>query len=214
MKPNGFFAFALAAGIVLWAVTRDHAANPPAGGASATSPTRVAVIDIVRVFNEFDQTKVLNQKMSALENDLTNQDQKKNQELETQKAALKAYAPSSAEYKKQNDELKRMMVEYQIWKLSKQDEVAQAHLDWINKTYKKVEDQVGATAKAKNFQLVITRQELDTSITDSKVMLKQIIERKVIYSDASIDLTDEVLSSLNAQFSKDGGAKSITIGAQ
>jgi Skp family chaperone for outer membrane proteins len=101
------------------------------------------------------------------------------------------------------------MIEYQVWKMTKQDEVGAAHLRWVNKTYKKVEEEVARAAKAKGFQLVVTREDLDTSITDSKTMLKQIISRKVIYSEPSIDITDEVLANLNAAFVKDGGAKSI-----
>lgn len=196
---------------VVWMATAtwNSAAERRATGAAGGDGTRVAVVDLVRVFNEFDQTKVLNQKMSALEDELRSEDQRRNQELDTQRNAVKAFAPDSAEFKKQNDAFRRLMVEYQVWKATEQDRVAQGHLRWVNRTYKMVEDEVAAVAKAKGFHLVITREDLDTTITDSKVMLKQIISRKVIYSEPGVELTDEVLTNLNAAFAKAGGAKSI-----
>ncbi|HOB75968.1 MAG TPA: OmpH family outer membrane protein [Phycisphaerae bacterium] len=190
-------------------VTWNNVASGADRAANAEGATRVAVVDLVRVFNEFDQTKVLNQKMSALEDELRSEDQRKTAEIESQKNALKAFAPDSVEYKKQSEILKRLMIEYQVWKSMKQDHVADSHLRWVNRTYKRVEDEVAAIARARNFQLVITKEELDTSITDSKVMLKQIVGRKVLFSDASVDLTDEVLTRLNAAFQKAGGARSI-----
>lgn len=204
----------VAAGLVgfvaLAAVAWDSAARGAGpGAASAAGGTRVAVVDLVRIFNEFDQTKVLNQKMSALEDELRGDEQRKTAEIESQRNAVKAFAPDSAEYKKQNEILKRLMIDYQVWKNMKQEEVAAAHLRWINRTYKTVEDEVANIAKSQGFQLVITREELDTSINDSKVMLKQIVSRKVLFSDPSVDLTDEVLARLNAAFHKAGGAKTI-----
>lgn len=193
------------AAVAVWGGAASGAGQAvnPAGG------TRVAVVDLVRVFNEFDQTRVLNQKMSLLEDELRGEDQRKTAEIESQKNALNAFAPDSAEYKKQSEALKRLMIEYQVWKSMEQDRVAQAHLRWVNRTYRRVEEEVAAIAQARNFQLVITKEELDTSITDSKVMLKQIVGRKVLFADASVDLTDEVLARLNAAFQKAGGARAI-----
>lgn len=208
VKRTSWLAIALMT-VAVWAgvATWNRVAD-----AQATSPPPaccVAVVDIVKVFNDFDQTKVLNQKMSALEADLQAQDQRKTQELETQKASLKAFAPGSAEYKKANDDLNRMMVEYQVWKLTKQQEMSEGHLRWVNRTYDSVEKQVSAIAKARGLQIVVTREDLDRSVSDSKVMLKQIVSRRVIYHDPSVDISDAVLAGLNEAFAKAGGAKSV-----
>jgi len=190
--------------VVTWRGTASGADQAPPGG------TRVAVVDLVTVFNEYELTKTLNERMSDLEASLRDQDQKKVAEIDAQTKAAQVFQPDSAEYVKANKELFELKVRYQVWKGSTQDEVGQKHLAWVNYTYSKVEAEVAAMAKARGFQLVVTREDLDTSVTDSKVMLKQIIGRKVIYSDQSIDLTKDVLTNLNNAFNqKDGGAKAI-----
>lgn len=208
---KSWLAVSLVGLVATTAVVTWHGTASGANQAAAASAdgTRVAVVDLVTVFNEYELTKTLNQKMSDLEANLRDQDQKKGAELEAQAKAVQAFDPNSAEYKKQSEALFKLRVEYQVWKGMKQEEVGQKHLLWINATYANVEAEVAAIAKARGFQLVITREDLDTTVTDSKVMLKQIIGRKVIYSDASVDLTKDVLGNLNAAFQKAGGAKAI-----
>ena len=138
----------------------------------------MAVVDLVTLFNDFEQTKVLNQKMSDLEQQLSDEDRTRSAKVDTLANALKGFVPDSADYKKRSDELFEEKVRYQVWKSSKQDELARAHLRWVNRTYEKVEKEVAAAAKAKGFQIVITKEELDKTVDDSKVMLKQIIGAK------------------------------------
>ena len=57
---------------------------------------------------------------------------------------------------------------------------------------------------------------MDTpSTTDTSKILQatfqQILNRKVVYSDAAIDVSDEVLANLNAAFEKAGGEKAIEV---
>lgn len=185
------------------AIGAGQAAAAPAGA------TSVAVVDMVTVFNEYELTKTLNQKMTDLEAGLRDDDQKKVKEIEAQTQALQAFDPNSTEYKKQSEALIKLKVEYQVWKGAKQDEVGQQHLSWVLATYANVEAEVAAIAKARGYQLVVTREDLDTSVPDSKAMQRQILGRKVIYADPSIDISKEVLTNLNASFQKNGGAKSV-----
>ena len=202
----GLVALVAAGAAATWNSTASGAGQPaaaPAGG------TRVAVVDLVTVFNDYELTKTLNQKMTDLETSLRDQDQKKAAGVDAQAKAVQAFDPNSAEYVKAKKELVVLQVDYQVWKGTQQDEVGQKHLAWVNATYANVEAEVAAIAKARGFQLVITREDLDTTVNDSKVMLKQIIGRKVIYSDGSVDLTQDVLKNLNTAFQKAGGAKTI-----
>ena len=53
---------------------------------------------------------------------------------------------------------------------------------------------------------------MDTSVTKPEALLQQIYNRKVVYSDASVDISAEVLATLNANFLKAGGARSVHFG--
>jgi Skp family chaperone for outer membrane proteins len=192
---------------VAWQATASGAGQTVAAAAGGT---HVAVVDLVTVFNDYELTKTLNERMTDLETELRNEDQKRVAEIDALTKATGAFNPGTAERTKADKDLFQKKVEYQVWKGTKQEDVGQQHLAWVNVTYAYVEAEVAAIAKARGIQLVITREELDTSITDSKVMQKQIVGRKVIYSDPSVDITKEVLDNLNSNFAKKlGGPKAV-----
>lgn len=196
----------LAGVVVTWHGTASGAGQTVA---SATSGTQVAVVDLVTVFNEYELTKTLNERMTDLEAALRTEDQKWVADIDAATKSAAAFNPGTAERTQKDKDLFTKKVEYQVWKGTKQDEVGQQHLAWVTVTYAYVEAEVAAIAKARGIQLVITREDLDTSITDSKIMQKQIVGRKVIYSDPSVDITKVVLTNLNAGFQKNGGPKAV-----
>ena len=82
---------------------------------------------------------------------------------------------------------------------------------WIEQTYATATRCIADVAKERGIQVVITREELNTSVQDTNVLRTQILTRKVVYYDPALDLTSEVLTRLNAAFLKAGGAKSIQL---
>jgi hypothetical protein len=64
-------------------------------------------------------------------------------------------------------------------------------------------------AQREGYELVVTQEDFDPSAREIPALLQQILNRKVVYSHNSIDLTQRVLIELNDDFQKAGGAKSI-----
>ncbi len=205
-------ALGLAAGLA-WMVSTAFSASSseaPAGG------TRVAVIDLVRVFNEFKQTRALNQKMQEYRTKLGEEKDKRIQDINAGKAALDAFTPDSSDWYKRNEELKKQRFSFEVWQAIEMDNLAAHHLRWTKRTYQMVTEQIAAIAKRRGAHLVITREEIDTpSTTDTAKLLQamdqQILNRKVVYSDPAIEISDEVLAELNAAFEKAGGEKALDV---
>jgi len=200
-----------------WMVSSAFSAPPKAAAAAPPPPTlgtRVAVVDMVKVFNDFKQTKALNKKMDDYKKQLNAEGEKRMEDINALKAQLQAVAPDSADFFKRNKELKLKKFDNQVWEMTEMESLAESHLRWVKKTYKMVTDEVAQVAKKKGIQLVITREELEEpkspdAKTQLQAMFQQIINRKVVYSDPAIEITDEVLSSLNAAYEKAGGEKSV-----
>ena len=216
MKRGTSWAAVLVTAAVVWMVSgtrsaaRNDAAPAPSGG------TRVGVVDLVRVFNEFKQTKTLNQKMQDYRNKLGEDKDKRQQEINAERAALDAFSPDSADWFKRNESLKKKRFELEIWQAMESDQLTDHHLRWVKRTYEMVTKEVSEVARKRGLQLVVTREEMDTpSTTDTSKILQatfqQILNRKVVYSDAAIDVSDEVLANLNAAFEKAGGEKAIEV---
>jgi len=210
-RGKSWMAVGLTAAAV-WAVSAslDHAQPAaPAGG------TKAGVVDLVRVFNEFEQTKVVGEKMQAETAKMREELDKKMQEIRDGQAELEAFTPDSADWFTRNRKLKEMKVEYEIRGAMEQERIAEEYLQWTKTTYQMVTDEIAAVARKKGFELVVTREEIDMSVMDPKLLpqLKmQILGRKVVYWHGSVDLTEGVLANLNAAFAKAGGAASVKFG--
>lgn len=203
--------FGMAAAVWMAATAINQAAQAVAKPAASTGGTKIAVVDIVKAFDTFEQTAVLNKKLEAHKKKLGEEAEKRAQQVQAEQQALQAFAPDSADWYKQNEKIKRMMFENEVWRQIEMDSMGENHKRWVQKTYQMMVAEIERVAKAKGIQVVLTRDQLKTDVPDSKALLAQILNIKVVYadSDPSIDLTEEVLANLNADFQKRGGAASI-----
>ena len=186
--------------------------NRPAAGLGGT--TKVAVVDIVTVFDQFEQTRELNRKLAAHMTRLEQEADRRDKATQSEYDALNAFTPDSAEYFKQNEKVKRMAFENEVWRQIERDNIAENHRRWILRTYQMMTDEVEKVAKDRGVDIVLTRERLKGDVGDSQALLAQILNIKVLYAskDASVDLSDEVLRNLNADFAKRGGAVTVEFG--
>jgi Skp family chaperone for outer membrane proteins len=203
----------VATAAIVWlaatAMNQVSAQNKPA--VSLAAATRLAVVDIVRVFDTFEQTIVLNKKLDAHTKVLSEEAEKRGREAQAEQEALQAFAPDSADWYKQNQKVKKMVFENEVWRQLEREEIGESHKRWVLRTYQMMIEEIEKTAKAHGVDVVLTRERLKSDMGDSKAILAQILNIKVVYADSSpnIDLTEEVLANLNAEFQKRGGAAAI-----
>jgi len=209
MKSGRNLVAAITAIGVIWAAAQMSSAQPkasPAGG------TRVAVVDLVKVFNEFDQTKTVNEQMRKYRDDLAQQIDKKVAEIKAEEDIIEKLAPDSADRQTRINKVKRMRLEYNVWESLEKDFVSEQYVAWVKKTYQAVTDGIAEVARKQGIQLVLTQEQMDTTVTKQEAVLQQIFNRKVVYADSSIDISSEVLATLNANFAKAGGPASVHFG--
>jgi Skp family chaperone for outer membrane proteins len=131
-KGKGWIAVVLAAAVV-WAVT--NTVNLAQSASSSDSAgTKVACVNLVQIFDKFEQTKVLNQKRLEDMKNLDKMREEKAKNIQAEKDALEAFAPDSSEYYKRSKNLKKMQYDFEVWKRLEQDRIAEAYLHWYRKT--------------------------------------------------------------------------------
>jgi len=199
----------VATAVVVWTASTGLNLAQPAK--DPCCGTKVAVVDLVEVFNEFDQTKVLGQQMGELTARLSQEADRRVEEIKAAAEQLKATNPDTPDWNKRNRELKLMKLNFGVWKEIERETLEGDHLRWTKRTYQTLTDEVARVAQAKGYDLVITREVLETDIPGMKmdILRQQIFNRKVVYSASEVDLTQEVLLNLNAAFEKAGGAASV-----
>jgi len=195
-----------AAAIWTVSVTINNAQTAtPAGGGN------IGVVDLVYVFNNFEQTKALNKLLEEDTGRIKEEFDKKTLEIRTEKAGRDAFAPDSADWSARDKKYKEMLFGAQVWQAMEQDKNVQSHRRWLLRNYEMATTELGRIAKAKGIQVVITKEALEVRNADTKLLYQQIYNRKVVYADPAVDLTQEVLARLNAAFEKAGGIKSLDL---
>ena len=180
--------------------------------ANSTGGTRVAVVDLVKVFNDFEQTKAVNDAMRVYRDTIGQEADRRMAEIKAEEDALEKTAPNSPDRQARITKIKRMRLEYGVWEQMEKDFVSEQYVAWVKKTYQAVIDGIAEVAKKQGYQLVITQEQVDTSVTKPEALLQQILNRKVVYADDSVDMSAEVLATLNANFAKQGGPASVHFG--
>jgi len=211
MNNKASWVAVVAFGLFAWALTAN--VNQAQTAVTSTNGAWVGVVDLVRVFNDFEQTKALNAELDRYKSGIASEQQSREEKLSVERQTLQGFAPDSAEYKQRSKAFKKMMIDYQAWLTVEREVLKEEHFRWIERTYRTITDAIAQVAQSKGVQVVLTREELDTSVADATVLQKQILNRKVIYYDQTLDLTDTVLTVINDAFSRAGGAKTIKIGS-
>lgn len=177
---------------------------------SARPGNQVATVNLVYVFDNFDRTKVLNQRRLESLQRLQEAEEQKTEALDAERRTLQALAPDSAEFFRRKREFDRMNIEFQVWQMYEREQITQAHLHWIQRTYQMVIEEIAEVSRKHGIPLVVTQEELDVSrIDNTESLLQRILIRKVVYCNPDIDITDEVLANLNTKFERAGGAASV-----
>jgi len=99
-----------------------------------------------------------------------------------------------------------------VWDQLNKEDISEEYVAALKETYQMVTDGIAEVAKKQGAQLVVTQEQMDTSVTKQEALLQQIYNRKVVYSDGSVDISAEVLATLNADFAKAGGPASVHFG--
>lgn len=207
MKTNRMWLTGLTTGLVLGAAAftvsgalwaQNNPARPPAppsgGGA------RVACIDVVRVFNEYQRQKDLSEEMKQVQQKLELENQQRRQRIDSLQATLDAMNQNDPAYVQKLREMMEMQIDYKNW-----FEVRQASLNreiafWSAKMYREIAKATEDIAQQQGYDIVLYKDEFQTAATDPNEVREQIRVRKLIYANPRVDLSQVVQEKLNADY--------------
>jgi Skp family chaperone for outer membrane proteins len=204
-KAGGFVVVAVAA--VVWMASTGL--NQAQQSNSTRTATKVGVVDLVKIFNEYEQTRVLNDKMKELQLELQRQRDAKEEQIQQERTTLDALDPSMPAHNKKRKELRDMVFNLRVWEMTEQDNLSENHRFWVKRTYESIISEISSVAAKQGYDIIITEDDVDLEVQDTKVLIQQLINRKVVYADDAVDITPEVLTNLNDAFKKAGGAATI-----
>jgi Skp family chaperone for outer membrane proteins len=184
----------ICAAVVSMCVVVAQAQTPNPAGANA-SKYGVAVVDIPYIFKNYEKFRATSETMKK--------------EMETIDASVKAeranlakaeqlrnsFQQGSAEYKKHDEELARMMAEFQLKTSKLQKDFMERQAKLYYQTYLEVVDAVNTYARSHNIGMVL-RFNGEPVNPDRREDVMRDINKQVVTQD-HIDITPDVLTLLN-----------------
>ncbi len=171
-----------------------------AQGDGTTPSGKVACIDVVKIFNEYQRQKDLSDEMKNLQSKLEEENKSRRQKIDEFEAALGKIDPNDPTYVARMRELLQMQIEYKNWVDLKQADMTREIALWSCRIYKEIIKLTEEVAKSQSYDLVFYRDEFECAANNPDQIREQIRGRKLLYANASVDISQTVLDALNSAY--------------
>lgn len=169
-------------------------------GAVAAAPAKTAVCDLFIILKNYDRGNDLKKELKTRIDKITAEGDKRGKEITKIQDTLEELKPGSKEYDAQLNKMTQLTIDRQAF-LNYQDELAKREtFRYTKEVYQDVLDAVDKVAKERGYQLVLFKESANLTSRTYDELLEQIARRKVLYSDSSLEITDDVLKRLNRDY--------------
>jgi len=194
------FGFVLACVVALtavsgWLISSGHAADK-----NLPAPTRVAVVDIVKAFNDYNRTKEINEKLNKEQVELQNQRKAKVDRIEALKAQIDNLHPDSKDYYQREKELLELSIELKNFTDIKAEQIKREFQVLTEDIYKEMLKSIETVATDAGYDIVMYLDRMEIKGDTFPALLEKIRERKVLYAAKNTDITQNVLDLLNQNY--------------
>lgn len=169
-----------------------------APAASEAPPTRIAVVNIIKIFNALDIKKNGDIELDRLKVQLDNERKAKEDEVEKLKGSLSDWKPDSDDYKQATEKLMRKAIDLKFFAAySEQKLLMEARLR-MAVIYRSMNKSIEDFSRANGVALVLASDDPDLSqVRNQEDLVARITNRKVIYAHESLDITKLIIDKMN-----------------
>jgi len=173
-----------------------NSARPPA------QPTAVATVDVVEIIDKLEERKVLEANLEARKKDRQDQLNEVTKQIEVLKADLDSMKKGTDEYK---DKIREALETQAVAKARKDalDQILSMDRGNVSREmYNKISDAITRIADRESYDIVLFDDSLFPIAEDVPFpdVFRSIISRSVIYRHEGVDITDQVITLMNNEF--------------
>jgi Skp family chaperone for outer membrane proteins len=180
-------------------------AGRAAAQAPAPTPSRLAVINIQKAFQNLHQKQDGD---AAIAKFIANfNTQKHNMETDMQKrlddlnSNTGLFKKDSPEYNEQVNDLKKQRIAYKVFLATSQEDLESMELLKTTEVYRALNQAIQKYAEAHGIAIVFVQDDTDfTSAKTVEGLQAGIANRKIMYAHPDYDITDKVVEAMNAEY--------------
>jgi len=183
---------------------------PSFARADASAPQKVAIANTARIFNDMQETKDLKEKLEARRQEVSNEENDRRTKIKAMQDNLHELKPDNPQYEKAQQDLDQAMADFDSWGKVVRLQAERDQKQTMVMLFNKIQAAVTQIAKEDQIDIVIADQGPDIGDTEDLTFdqLRALINQKdVLYTSKRADISDEVLTLLDAQYAKDKAAE-------
>lgn len=189
--------------LIAAALWRDGLAQ--SGEAKPPAALRVAVCDALHVFDNYRRVKDLDVELQKKREGMDAEERRRLKAVEDLQKELALLAETSEEYERQLEKMLLLQNEYEVWKKTEEAMLLRWRFHLTRQMFDEIFQAVEHVAKAQGWHLVLFKESQTLQSRNSTELVQEMFgRRKVLYSDASLDVTEAVLSELNQRYRRAG----------
>jgi Skp family chaperone for outer membrane proteins len=181
----------------------------PAVAPVQTGPTRVAIANPSKIFNDMQETKGLREKLEVRRKELLNKEEQMRAAIKAKADELAQINPKHPRHEEVLEDLDNLNAQLQAWGVATKASVERQQKKMVKDLYDKIETAVGEVAQANGIDLVIAdgRQEIANLDQVPAEELRRVLNtRNVLFSTKGVDITEKVITLLDAKYAPKGPA--------
>jgi Skp family chaperone for outer membrane proteins len=203
------------AGIAGWGWAQNsgqsQSTEPSAGLAARSGAGPIVVVDLVRIFNECEQIKDLNESIRKKTEEVNQEAAQRKKVIDEKRDLLSAFQPGSSDHEGRRKDLVRLNVEANVWLKLAEEDMDNQKFVWTRIIYEKAVKAATDLAQQRGYLAVVQRVEFKPDEVEPNVqaLRRMIQERTVIYNLPEIDITEAIIRRLDAEYKAAGGKRQL-----
>ncbi|MBN2511434.1 MAG: OmpH family outer membrane protein [Sedimentisphaerales bacterium] len=169
-----------------------------AAGEKQIAPAKIAVVDVTKVLQNSKKHKAWQEKMTAEEITMKAEFQKDKKTLEALQANMDLLKPGTKDYV---DAMKDFLDKKGLLEAKDkfyQEKVNMEMQQWTENLYTQMLTLIQEIAQKKGVDIVLAQEQLDLPSPSLRDFMLSIRTKKVLYCGDQVDITEEVMSALDA----------------
>jgi len=167
--------------------------------AEATGLAKVAVVDVTRVLETSKKHQAWKEKMEKEQENTKAEFAKMKSELESLQQNIKLRKVGSEDYINLSSQFVEKKAIMEAKNAFYEEKITSQMQNWTEELYKTLMIVVDRVAQQKGINLVLAKEQLDLPAPSLRDFMLTIKTKKVLYNDAKLDITSEVLAALDSE---------------
>lgn len=197
MTRKQFTLVAMIVAVVLFSIALGAGAQ----GLAAARPTKVATVDVLKVFNGLQEKAQIEADIRTRGENLRVEEERRRKELVDLQNDLKILAPDTQAYTQKTQQIQAKLIELRVWSEMQAESLKRESSIQLAALYRKMVESIGRVAQENGYDLVVYKeQEADFHNVKAEAINQLIQMRKVLWSANDMEITDQTITRMNNDY--------------